>query len=246
MTTGLKAIIVDDEAYAIDLFKSVLKMTEYTFSEIGEARSLPEAVKLINERKPDVVFMDIEMPGYTGLQMNDFFPSPRKFEVVFITAHQQHVLDAMRIEAFDYLFKPISPEDLDRCLRRLIEKNNHQASLVKTESKERKKKITISSHKGIEFINIEDIFYLEASGMYCIVHSKKGELVVSKPLGEFDYLEEEKFYRIHRSYIVNTAYVERINLLEGNEIQLVNGMTLNLARNRKEGFKNFMNQYYGV
>lgn len=245
----LKAILVDDEAYATDLFKNVMKMISFPLEIIGEANSLPTAVSLINNLKPDVVFMDIEMPGYTGLQIKDFFPSPRAFEIIFITAHQQHVLDAMRLEAFDYLFKPINPDDLESCLNRLDAKLIKKQ--VKTELKDHQynketKKITINSHKGVDFINLSDVYYLEASGMYCILHTTKGELVVSRPLGDFDYLEEEKFYRIHRSYIVNTAYVERINLQDGNEIQLQSSKTLTLARNRKEGFKDFMKEHYGV
>lgn len=245
----LRAILVDDEAYATDLFKKILAMIDHPLEIIGEANSLPMAVSMINEHQPDVVFMDIEMPGYTGLQIKDFFPPPRKFELVFITAHQQHVLDAMRIEAFDYIYKPVNPEDLETCLNRLSAKysNKNVNSMVKEAAPNNDlKKITINSHKGIEFVNISDVMYLEASGMYCILHTTKGELVVSRPLGEFDYLEEEKFYRIHRSYIVNTSFVERLNLQEGNEIQLINGKNLTLARNRKEGFKSFMKSNYGI
>lgn len=103
----MKAVLVDDEKFAIELFKGVLRMTKMQLDIVGEASSLPEAIAVINSTQPDVVFMDIEMPGYSGLQIKDFFPSPRNFELVFITAHHEHVLDAMRMAAFDYLYKPL-------------------------------------------------------------------------------------------------------------------------------------------
>lgn len=165
----MKAVLVDDEKFAIELFKGVLRMTKMQLDIVGEASSLPEAIAVINSTQPDVVFMDIEMPGYFGLQIKDFFPSPRNFELVFITAHHEHVLDAMRMAAFDYLYKPLHADDLTKCLERLqLQNKSKSGAKLKLTSNPDLKKITITSHKGVEFVDLDQIQYLEASGMYCV------------------------------------------------------------------------------
>jgi len=241
----MKAIIVDDEQHAIDLFKQVLNLFENKLEIIGEASNLPECIKLITQLKPDVVFLDIDMPKYSGIQIKDFFDDKKDFKLIFVTAHGQYAIDALRINAFDYLLKPIDADALSQCYKRLISNlsQSQNAPLVENEVK----KIAINSHQGTLFLNVDDINFVEASSVYCIVNTDQGnQIIVSKPLGEFQKQLDNSFYRVHRSYLVNAKKIIKYSNKEDSEIELVNGKRIPVSRNQKENFKKFMKLMYGI
>lgn len=237
-----KAILVDDEQHAIDLFKKVLELFDNKIEIIGEANNLPNALQLIEKSKPDVVFMDIEMPKYSGLQLQDFVNETRNFEIIYVTAHNEYAIEAIRLEAFDYLLKPIDIDQLKKCLLRLDQrlqnkKLNHSQS---NESLENNSKLAINTHNGIHYIDIASIYYIEASAMYSIIHLEKEQIIVSKPLKEFSFLEIRNFLRTHRSFIVNLDKIVRLSSKEGTEVELTDGRRIPLSSGRKDEFKSNM------
>ena len=237
----LKVILVDDEPHAVQLIKKILQLFPNNVKVVGEAHDLPAAIKLITEKEPHAVFMDIDMPNYSGLQINDFFNEQRNFKLVYITAHDAHILTALRLQAFDYILKPVDSETLSNCIERLnksydsIEEKNEVKSIT-----ESSKKIAINSHHGVSFIDLNEVIYIEASGMYSVIHTATNQTVVSKPLKEFDYLSKQGFYRVHRSFIVATNRVKKLTKIDGDEIELENGQRVPIARNRKVEFLKFM------
>lgn len=238
----MKAIIVDDEQHAIELFQKVSKLFENNLEIVATATNLPDCVLLINEHRPDVVFMDIDMPNYSGLQIQDFF-SKKFFEVVYVTAHGEYAIEALRQAAFDYLLKPIDAKSLRKCLDRLevhLKLKQQETQEKKNETPVRPKRIVVNSHQGTYFIELDKVLYIEASSMYCIIHTNTDQIIVSKPLGEFDYLEEFAFFRVHRSYLVNTSFVSKFSNAEGNEVELQNGKKIPVSRTRKDAFKAYM------
>jgi two-component system LytT family response regulator len=241
----MKAVIVDDEPHALLIFRKVLEWFENDIEIVGEANNLPSAISMISESKPDVVFMDIDMPNYSGLQINDFFQSPRDFEIVFITAHSDYSIKALRINAFDYLLKPLEVEALKECYQRLkaqkkISSVSNKAN-IETNSKDL---LSINSKNGVAYVTISDIVFIQASSMYSIIITKNEEHIVSKPLKEFEFLTQQNFFRNHRSYIINCNFVKRIANQNGNEIELTSGHKLPLARNRVEEFKLHMQEQF--
>ena len=239
----IKAVIVDDEAHALKLFRQVSALFPNNLDIIGEAMLFPSAVELIKKEKPQVVFMDIELPRYSGMQLVDFFEVPNEFLLIYVTAHSEYAIEAIKTNAFDYLLKPLELEDLKRCILR-IEKH-----LGKEQTKKSKEllspetgqlKLNIQSKQGITYINFSDILFIEASAMYCILHTKQGQKVVSKPLSEFDYLEQYSFFRVHRSYLVNTRYVDRIIYESGAQVALLDSSILPIARARKASFLDYL------
>lgn len=238
----IKAIIVDDERAPRELLRQVIGISDEDIEIIGEGNSLPDAVRLIYELSPDIVFLDINMPGYSGLQIADFLKEERDFEIIFVTAYDKYAIDAIRLSAFDYLLKPIQPDDLKRCMDRYKNARSRDSHL-----KERlqtlqdnvdlgPKKILVHSQNGVDYLEIADILYLEASGMYTVFHKIDGtEIVASKPLKEFEKILEKGFFRSHRSYLVNISRVKRYEnesgllLLEGNK-------KVALARQQKSEF----------
>ena len=243
----IRTIMVDDESHAINLMKKVLNLFPNNIELLGEAHDLPSAVQLINETKPDLVFLDIDMPNYSGLQINDFFGSNKLFKTVFVTAHSKYSIEALRQQAFDYLLKPLDINDLKKCIDRInLALEEQKTNSIKEINFENEGKLMLNSHQGIVYLDIENIFFIEASGMYSIVHHADEPIIVSKPLKEFEFLEGKGFFRTHRSYIVNTKKIVRFYKVETNEIELENGKKLSLSRSKKEEFIQFMSDKYSI
>lgn len=239
-----KAIIVDDEQHARTLFRQVLDMLDHSVEIVGEAEDLPGAFRLISSQQPDIVFMDINMPGYSGLQIQDFFQEDRPFKLIYVTAHPDYVIDALRGQAFDYLTKPLEISELDRCLKRLDTLTSSKEDMPEQGGNSRKLKV--QSHQGTLYINLSDITMIEASSMYSVVHTTKEQIIVSKPLKEFEFLEKNRFFRVHRSYIINTEKVSKINSVNTLEAVLSDGQKIPVSRTRKEHFIDYMHRTYGV
>jgi two-component system, LytTR family, response regulator len=248
----IRAVAVDDEQHALDLLKGVLNLFDNTIDIVAQAESLPEAINLINNHKPDVVFMDINMPRYSGIQIADFFQKGRDFELIFVTAHGQYAIDALRITAFDYLLKPVDANALEACYHRLKEKMLEKKAIANQEettslAPKNQQKIMINSHQGTFYIDPQEIDFVEASAVYCVVNLENGEqIIVSKPLGEFQKMLQENFYRTHRSYIVNTKKVQKYSNKDGSEIELLKGKKIPLSRSVKDDFIKFMQTKYGI
>ena len=242
MSDKIRAIIIDDERAPRELLKQVIGISDKDVEIIGEGNSLPDAVRLIYELKPDILFLDINMPGYSGLQIADFLKEERDFEIIFVTAYDQYAIEAIRLSAFDYLLKPIQPEELIRCLDRYKGSRHKESHLnerlqtlqdnVETSSK----KILVHSQSGVDYLEIASILYLEASGMYTVFHRDSGkEIVASKPLKEFESILEKGFFRSHRSYLVNISKVQRYEN-ESALLWLQGGKKIPLSRQQKSEF----------
>lgn len=238
----ITAIIVDDEQHARNLLQKVLEFFDHNIYVVAEAANLPEAIKLIHEWTPDVVFMDIDMPQYSGLQISDFFKE-YNFKLVYITAHDNYAIDALRIKAFDYLVKPVEVEQLQKCIERIeveLEAKEKQESSELTKIS----RLEINSLQGISYLPLEEIFYLEASAMYTIVHTDHSQVIISKPLKDFEYLKASGFYRVHRSFMVNTSKIKRFIKVESDEVEMTNGVKIPVSRSNKDNFKSFMSNTF--
>ncbi len=239
----IRAIAVDDEQHAIELLKGVLGLFPNEIEIVAEANSLPEAINKINEQQPDVVFMDIDMPKYSGIQIADFFDEERKFELVFVTAHGQYAIDALRITAFDYLLKPIDIAALEKCYQRLLKKQmSKNTKPIDSENPVGlPSKLAVNSHQGTQYINQDEILFLEASSVYTVLHLENGEqVVVSKPMGEIHKSLNNYFYRTHRSFVVNAKHIIKYSGKEGSEVELSDGKKVPVSRNIKDDLKRFM------
>jgi len=123
----IKAIIIDDESHARTMLKELILLANLKIEIIGEGENLPSDVNLIYSLKPDIVFLDIEMPGYSGLQINDFLKDKTDFDIIFITAYNQYAIEALRMAAFDYLLKPLQIEDLTQSIQRYENKKKNKS-----------------------------------------------------------------------------------------------------------------------
>jgi two-component system LytT family response regulator len=237
---GIKALIIDDESHARKMLAMLLTDAEVEVDVLGEAASAEEGIELLKVHQPEVVFLDIDMPGLSGMQLAEMFGEDRDFEIIFITGHHEHASKAFRVKALDFLMKPVSPRELDEALERL-------QSALET----RQKPLNISDDRialpmlnGLELVSTTEILVLEAERAYTNIKLKNGESkLVSKRLKLFEDLlsNRENFKRVHRSYLVNMNGVVRYAKAESLLI-LESGVEVPVSKDHKEEVDNFFNQ----
>ncbi len=241
--TQIKAAIVDDEMHGIKTLRHLLQQYFPVVDLVFTTTESTEAKDLVVLHKPDILFLDIEMPRLNGLNfLTQFDEIP--FKVIFTTAYDQYAIKAIRLNALDYLLKPIDKKELGEA----IEKFQQEVTNTTKEQishlhlfKENKvaDTIALSTAKGLLFVKISEIIYLEAEDCYTHVTMKDGKKhLVSKTLGNFDeILKDEKiFFRAHKSFLINLHYLKQYIRGEGGEIIMNDDKSIALSRNKKEEF----------
>lgn len=208
-----KVIIVDDESSGRKLIKEYLS-SHPSLILIGEANNGVDAIKIINEFKPDLVFVDVQMPGLTGFQVLENIEELPV--IIFSTAYDKYALKAFDAHATDYLLKPYTKQRFDAAIAKInFEESNKIADLAEELiSAKQKYPDRIIVEKGGKYVNtsVNDITHCEAFGDYSKIYASENTYVSNKGLGELEErLDPEKFLRIHRSYIVNWAAVDVID-----------------------------------
>ncbi len=207
----IKVLIVDDERLARTKLKSLLK--NYNGIEIvGEAKNAMDGIDLINKLSPDVLFLDIQMPGLSGFDLLERVNFHGK--VIFVTAFDDYAIRAFEINAIDYLLKPLNPERLDETIKRLYseeEKTKPDIGILQYRDK-----VFLSSTNGYKFISLENLVKIEALGDYTKLFCKDGGIgLMLRTMKEWEkVLPENHFARIHRKWIINLNYIERIEKLD--------------------------------
>lgn len=204
----MKAIIIDDEKQARVSLSLLLKEYCPEIEISAQCENLPEGVKAIRKHKPDVIFLDIEMPGHSGLELLDFFDEKEvDFAIIFTTAYNEFAVQAFKLSALDYLLKPIIADELVASVFRLKRQKRDQFNILSENiNNEKPEKIAIPSGTDLILLNIADILYIKGEGPYSEVFMiDKSRHLVSRNLKNFeDVLQTDKrFLRIHKSYIVN-------------------------------------------
>jgi len=249
MIKNKTAIIIDDEELARELIKSYLKNFP-NINIISECENGYEGLKAINELKPDIVFLDIQMPkinGFEMLELLDSFP-----EIIFITAYNQYAIKAFEMNAVDYLLKPFSNERfnqaVDKALNR-IEKNSSK-SFVKQlvthvdQNSKQINRIVVKVKKNIKVIPVEKIIYIEAQDDYVMIYTEDGKYLKPKTMKLFEtVLDTSIFVRIHRSYIVNINFISQLELYakESYLVILNNGNKIKASKAGYQKLKNILN-----
>jgi two-component system LytT family response regulator len=204
----LKALIIDDEEAAQRSLDKLIQLYHGGKVQVVDiAGSLKEGLVKIRKIKPEVVFLDIEMPIQNGLELFDYIEEIN-FEVVITTAYKDYAIEALRLGATDYLLKPININELANCINRIEARQKSQLSL-NNEVKYQTGKLMVPYQKGYYVIAFTDILAIEASGNYSCVYKKNGEnLFVTRPIGAIEQiLPSTYFFRVHRSSLVNINFV---------------------------------------
>jgi two-component system, LytTR family, response regulator len=250
MSNTINAIIVDDENKAIKNLTSLLSLYP-NVNIVGTANSADSARQLIETIKPQLVFLDVNMPGESGFELLEKL-TERNFEVIFVTAHDEYALRALRANAIDYIQKPIDIDELKTAIEKasgIIEQkagvpyDNAQLSslgemIKQLNTNQDIEKITIPHLGGFKIIELKNIMYFEGDGNYTTLHLQTMEkIVVTRQLGVFEeILPTSSFFRIHKSTIVNLNYVTGYNSSEGSVAVMKDNNTLTVSRRRLDDF----------
>jgi two-component system LytT family response regulator len=248
--TKLRAIIVDDEKWARTVLSALLKRDFDTIEIVAECVDVLSAVEQIKKHKPDVVFLDIEMPNYAGYELVKFF-DVIDFKIIFVTAFDKYAIKAFQINAIDYLVKPIDREKLKEAIIKLdvsLEKENkieHYNELLKTISNKQYNKIVLPELGNRRIVDLDNIIAIKADGTYSRVYFKEGKaIVLSKTLKYFENLLDDKpcFFRSHRSWLINLKHLKSINKSE-NTIFMEADLETAISRSKFSEFEQIISQY---
>lgn len=244
---NLRVIIVEDEKHSRETLKNLLEKFCEGVEVVAMAATVGEALNIIPQEKPDVVFLDIELQSGTGFDILTQL-TEINFEVVFTTAFDQYAIKAVKFSSLDYLLKPIDLEELQQAVEKAKrakdkEEYNQQLKILLQNIKQSKpSKICLSTAEGFEFINTSKIIYCEAGGSYTTFVLKTGtKLLVSKHLKEFEtMLLDNHFMRVHNSYLINLKEVKKYVKSDGGYIVMNNDDIVGISRNKKDEFLNVM------
>lgn len=231
-----KFYIVDDESLAIRELETLLK--SYTNLEIvGKNERTSNAVEEINKLKPDLIFLDINMPGMNGfdlLEKLDEVP-----DVIFITAYDEYAIKAFEVNALDYILKPINPERLNEAILKLEKKFKEEKSSQK-EKLNLEKKIFIKDGEKCFFVPVKDIFLIESEGNYVKVYFENKKPLLHKSLTYMDNrLPEDIFFRANRQFIINLNYIKNIEPYFNSTllVEMQNGEKIDLSQRQSVKFR---------
>lgn len=243
-------LIVDDEQLSRQFIRKLIH--EYIpDAEILEAKNARLAKPLLKEGNIDFLFLDIQMPEISGLELLDDFALP-DFELIFITAHSQYAIEAIKKGASDYLLKPVNKKEFKAMLDKVIEIRERKRRLITDKDTihaamqhYRSGKIMVSYMGGIKFIPLSEIIYLRAKNSYTEIYQVSHiKTIVSRPISSFDQaLNDYWFFRIHKSYIVNVNHVTEYLYAEGRIILQPGNIKLPLSRHRQKEFIEKINRH---
>jgi two-component system LytT family response regulator len=254
MMKNVKAIIVDDEPRGQNALLKLLEQNCPDVEVVSTCSSADEAIERIRELHPDLLFLDIAMPGKTGLDLLQEI-GESDFEIIFITAHNNYMVQAFQFSAVDYLLKPVEESLLTAAVKRAqkrIESKSGNKPLetflhnIQEKGGAHKMKLCIPSLKGFRVIHIKDIIFCEANGNYTQFHLLgQPPVLVSKPIHEYDsLLEDSNFIRVHKSFLVNLEHIKEYIRGEGGSIILANGQEVEVSRRKKEVLISRMKEFY--
>ncbi len=233
----LRTLLIDDEKNALSALRKMLEQFCPDVTVIGEAQTAFEGLQLIRQHEPDLVFLDVEMPGGTGFDLLDML-GKKTFTTIFTTAHEQYTIPAIRAGAADYLLKPVSLDELRAAIKRVLLANEKSGTAAPAEEQ----RVSISNSDGTWFVPASAIICVEGDGRYSRFYLADGrEYLVSRNLGELEEeLSPSKFFRVHKSWLVNCRHVVRISSSDGGFAILSNGKEIEISRRKRAEFMQVM------
>lgn len=241
----LNALIVDDEESGALGLEKLLEIYCWDVNVVGIAHSADEAAKKIKTLKPDVVFLDVQMPMGSGFDLLKDMKYVQ-FQVVFTTAYSQYAIKAFKYNAIDYLLKPIDPDELIEAVKKCMERKSRDThdiknieNLLNSISQSNKvMKVPLQTLNGIIFYDNDKVIRIEAIGKNTAVYIAGGQQISSsKSLKEYEeMLPENEFFRIHKTHMINISHIKKYTKGEGGEVEMSDGSVLEVSRHKKSEF----------
>jgi two-component system, LytTR family, response regulator len=241
----LKAIIIDDEFKSRESLKALVEKFCENIVVAAVCQDGTEGVAAIEEVKPDIVFMDIQLQKETGFDVLGRLPKI-EFELIFTTAYSEFAIKAFKFSAIDYLLKPIDINDLRQAIEKarkrivgsIAERVAELSQSLKGGKSFRHSRLALPSTDGLVFVNVDHIIYCEASGNYTNIYLEDGrKFIVSRTLKDYeDLLEDHDFFRVHSAYLVNLHLIKKYIRGEGGQVVMSNDKALDVSKAKKKSF----------
>jgi len=248
----IRTVLIDDESNSLEMMEWLLKTYCPQVQIEAMCNAASKGIEAINKYKPDVVFLDIEMPHMNGFDMLEQFDK-LSFDVVFCTAYDQFAIKAFKYSALNYLLKPVDPEDLKETIRRIEERkgapSREQLELllenIRQAVKPTAQRIALTTGDGMIFVPTKDILYCQAESNYTNVVLTGGKkILVSKVLKEIDEaLAGQDFFRIHNSYLVNLNHITKFVRGDGGYVVMGDGASVGISRSRRQEFMELFEKF---
>jgi len=248
----IRCILIDDESNSLEMMEWLLKTYCPQVKIEAMCNAADRGIEAIHKFRPDVVFLDIEMPHMNGFDMLEQFDK-LFFDVVFCTAYDQFAIKAFRYSALNYLLKPVDPEDLKETIRRLEEKKSApsqgQIELllqnIRQTNKPGVQRIALTTGDGMIFVPTTDILYCEAESNYTAVVLEGGKkIIVSKVLKEIDEaLAGPDFFRVHNSFLININRIRKFVRGDGGYVVMEDGANVSISRSRRQEFMELFSKF---
>lgn len=242
----MKALIVDDAEKARNLLRLMLAELNEDIEVIAEAENVKDALTKIQAHQPELVFLDIEMPRKSGLQLLEELPPENlNFETIFTTAYNQYAIQAFKLSAVDYLLKPFRKAELQDAVRKAREQTTlkksakHLSTLLNNLKTNEHRALSIPLNYGFEYLPLDSIEFIEADGAYSVFYQIDGQkIMVSKNLKHYETIlcPLENFAKVNRSYIVNLSFVKSYRKEERGGVILKSGKSIKLSPNHVADF----------
>jgi two-component system LytT family response regulator len=238
----IRSIIIDDEQHCISALVKDIQQHCAVIELIDTCNSAKDGIMSIKKNKPDLVFLDVEMPWMNGFEMLEVLGDVN-FSIIFTTAHDEFAAKAFRISAIDYLLKPIDANDLKAAVQKVERKMEEGSSLQHITNLLRNmrqpssdQKIALPQREGYEFVDVSSIIYCEAEGAYTKVFiSDRKTMIISRTLGDVEeLLPPDMFQRIHHSTLINVNFISQFLRSDGGYVVLKNGEKLSVSKAKKE------------
>lgn len=241
----MKAVIIDDEKHCREVLTTLIGKYCPDVEVAESFTNGAEALQLIEKINPDILFLDIEMPGMNGFEFIERC-TLKNFEIIFTTAYNEYAIKAIKHSALDYLLKPIDKNELIEAVEKVKQQNAHKTSsrveqlLSSLNLKKEPKRFAVPTLEGLIMLNSEEILYCESDGPYCTFHftTTTKPLLTSKTLKEAEEVLQGSgdFFRVHHSFLINLKFVQKYIRGEGGEVIMNNGKNIPVARSRKQDF----------
>jgi two-component system LytT family response regulator len=231
----IRAVIIDDIPEAVSVLKADLENYCVNIEVVGSAGGVVSGAKLVRELKPDLVFLDIQMPDGTGFDLLEILPETN-FKLIFTTASDEFAIKAFKFSAVDYLLKPIDPDELMDAVSRVSDQERpaERIDLLK-ENFRAARRIALNTLEKIHIVNVEEILRCESDINYTMFHfTDSNKLLVTKTLKEFDkLLSDHGFIRVHQSHLINTNFIKEF-LKSSGYIVMKDGTKVPVSTRKKQ------------
>ncbi len=244
----ISALIVDDQQDCIDMLQDELVQHCPDIDIVGTSQTILDAYKQITEKKPQLVFLDIDLGKQTSFELLELL-KPVQFKVIFVTGHNDFAIKAIKYAALDYILKPFSGMDIVTAVELVKQTISSQVNFSLLQQHISGKtiipKLAVSTGQTVELVDVSDITYAEADKNYTMLFTKDQKHVISKNIKELELLlEDQGFYRPHKSFLVNINHIKNFSTKEGGYITMPDKTQIPISQRKKQQFLEMMAKLY--